>query len=75
MAVSYDKLWKLLIDKKISKADLRKATGISPNTITKMNKGEDVALSVLDKICNELNCDYGHIMTHIPDIDENGGNK
>lgn len=69
MAVSYDKLWKLLIDKKMSKAQLRKAAGVSPNTFTKMNKGEDVAISVLDKICRELNCDYGDIITHIPDED------
>ena len=47
MAVSYDNLWKLLIDKKMSKAELRKETGISSNTLTKMNKGEDVAMSVL----------------------------
>ena len=70
MAVSYDKLWKLLIDKKMSKADLRKATGISSNTITKMNKDEDVAMSVLNKICKQLKCDYGDIITHIPDNDE-----
>lgn len=73
MAVSYDKLWKLLIDKKMSKAQLRKAAGVSPNTFTKMNKGEDVAISVLDRICKELNCDYGDIITRIPD--EYGGNE
>jgi DNA-binding Xre family transcriptional regulator len=73
MAVSYAKLWKLLIDKKISKADLRKATGFSSNTLTKMNKGEYVALPVLDKICKHLECDFGDIITHIPNVD--GGNK
>lgn len=67
MAISYDKLWKLLIDKKMSKAELRKATGISPNTMTKMNKEEEVAISVLNKICKLLECDYGDIITHIPD--------
>jgi len=65
MAVSYDKLWKLLIDRKMSKASLRKLTSISPNTITKMNKNEYVALSILDKICNELDCDFGDIVEHI----------
>ncbi len=75
MAVSYDKLWKMLIDKKISKADLRKATGISPNTLTKMNKDEGVALSVLDKICDELDCDFGDILTHIPNANKNGGKE
>ena len=73
MAVSYDKLWKLLIDKKMSKAQLRKAAGVSPNTFTKMNKGEGVAISVLDKICKELNCDYGDIITHISG--EDGGKE
>mgnify|MGYP001438353556 CR=1 FL=1 len=65
MAVSYDKLWKLLIDRKISKAGLRKLTSISPNTITKMNKNEYVALAILDKICNELDCGFGDIVEHI----------
>ena len=51
MAVSYNKLWKLLIDKKISKAELRRMTGISPNTMTKLNRDEEVTLSVLSKIC------------------------
>lgn len=67
MAVSYIKLWKLLIDKKISKADLRKAIGVSPNTITKMNKDEEVSLTVLGKICVFLQCDYGDIMSFVED--------
>ena len=53
--VTYKPLWKLLVDKGMSKADLRKASGISPNTMTKMRKDEDVALSVLCKICTTLN--------------------
>ncbi len=72
MAVSYARLWKLLIDKKMSKAELRKVTAISSNTLTKMNKGEDVALSVLDKICKHLGCDYGDIITHIPTVEDRG---
>lgn len=75
MAASYAKLWKLLIDKKMSKVDLRRETGISSNTLTKMNKGEDVAMSVLDKICKQLECDYGDIITHIPDNDNEGGKE
>ena len=47
MAVSYNKLWKLLIDKKMSSAELRRKTGISPNTLTKLKKDEEVTLSVL----------------------------
>jgi len=67
MAVSYNKLWKLLVDKKMSKADLRKASGISPNTMTKLRRDEPVMLNVLDKICSTLSCNYGDIMDYIPD--------
>lgn len=67
MAVSYDKLWKLLVDKKMSKADLRKTSGVSPNTMTKIRRGEPVMLSVLDKICLTLDCNYGDIIDYIPD--------
>ena len=59
MAVSYSKLWKILIDQKMSKADLRKKADISPNTMTKLNKDEEVAMSILGKICKTLNVDYG----------------
>ena len=51
MAISYNKLWKLLVDKKMSKADLRKAAGIAPNTITRLRRDEEVTLSVLNRIC------------------------
>ncbi len=65
MAVSYNRLWKLLIDKKISKAELRRATGISPNTMTKLNRDEEVALSVLSKICESLEVDIGDIVEYV----------
>lgn len=65
MAVSYNRLWKLLIDRKISKADLRKATGIAPNTMTKLRRDEEVTLTVLGKICDELNVDYGDILEYV----------
>ena len=65
MAVSYNRLWKLLIDKKISKAELRRMTGISPNTMTKLNRDEDVTLSVLSKICESLKTDIGDIVEYI----------
>ena len=70
MTVSYNKLWKLLIDKKMSKAELRRATGISPNTMTKMNQDEYVALSVLSKICKALNCDIGDVVEFLNDSKE-----
>lgn len=65
MAVSYNRLWKLLVDKKMSKADLRKASGIAPNTMTKMRRDEEVTLSVLEKICKTLDVDYGDIMEFV----------
>ena len=65
MAVSYSKLWKILIDQKMSKADLRKKADISPNTMTKLNKDEEVAMSILGKICKTLNVDYGDIMEDV----------
>ena len=65
MAVSYSKLWKLLVDKRMSKCDLRKEAGISPNTMTKLRRNEPVMFSVLDKICMTLDCDYGDIMEFV----------
>lgn len=62
MSVSYKKLWILLAEKEISKAELRKRLKISPSTLTKLNKNEYIALSILVKICEELNCDIGDIM-------------
>lgn len=65
MAVSYNRLWKLLVDNKMSKADLRKAAGIAPNTMTRMRKDQEVTITVLGRICDVLNCDYGDIMEYI----------
>ena len=62
MAISYNKLWKLLVDKKMSKADLRKAAGIAPNTMTRLRRDEEVTLTVLHKICATLEVDIGDIM-------------
>ncbi|MBR3017048.1 MAG: helix-turn-helix transcriptional regulator [Clostridia bacterium] len=74
MAVRYNKLWKLLVDKKMSKADLRRHIDISPNTMTKLNREEMVALPILDKICETLGVDYGDIMEHVKDEQEDGQN-
>jgi len=75
MAISYNKLWKLLIDKKMSKAELRRATGISPNTMTKLNRDEEVTLSVLSKICDQLNVDIGDIIEYVgtANLEESNG--
>ena len=67
MAVSYKKLWKLLIDKDIKKKDLGAKAGISPATITKMGKGGHVTTEVLLKICTALDCRIEDIMEVIPE--------
>ena len=67
MAISYDKLWNLLVDKKMSKADLRKQADIAPNTMTKLRRDEAVNLAILMKICKNLNCDFGDIIQYISD--------
>ena len=67
MAISYNELWKLLVDKKMSKADLRKAAGIAPNTMTRLRRDEEVTLTVLNKICKTLEVDIGDIMEFIPE--------
>lgn len=62
MAVSYNKLWKLLIDKKMKKKDLRTAADISASVITKLGRDEPVTTTILMKICTALKCDIGDIM-------------
>lgn len=62
MAISYNRMWKLLIDKKMSKADLRKMADIAPNTMTKLRRDEPINLAVLGRICDVLNCDYGDLI-------------
>ena len=66
MAVSYNKLWKLLIDKKMSKADLRRAAGIAPNTMTKLRRDEEVSLAILGKICVALDTNIGDLVDFVP---------
>lgn len=65
LTVSYNKLWKLLVDKKMSKADLRKAANISPNTMTKLRRDEEVSMAVLKRICEYLECNIGDICDFI----------
>ena len=76
MAVSYNRLWKLLIDRKMSKADLRKAAGLAPNTMTKLRRDEPVAMLVLVKICATLDTDFGDIVEYIrEDSSDHGENQ
>ena len=67
MAISYKKLWKLLIDKDMTAVELREKTGIAPNTMTKLRRDEEVSLSVLVKICTALNANIGDIVDLVPD--------
>ena len=62
MSISYDKLWKLLIDKKMNRTDLKNAAGISFNVLAKMGKGEAVSMESMLKVCKALNCDIAHVM-------------
>ncbi|MCM1569134.1 MAG: helix-turn-helix transcriptional regulator [Roseburia sp.] len=71
MALSYNRMWKLLVDKKMSKADLRKAADIAPNTMTKLRRDEAVNLAILGRICNVLGCDFGDIMEYVPESNMN----
>jgi DNA-binding Xre family transcriptional regulator len=68
MAVSYKKLWKILIDKDMKKKDLQAAAGVSWASITKLSKGETVSMDVLIRICKALECDIGDIIELVPDI-------
>ena len=67
MAISYKKLWKLLIDKDMSPVELREKTGIAPNTMTKLRKDEEVSMTVLVKICKVLDANIGDIMDLLPE--------
>lgn len=71
MGVSYNKLWKLLIDKGMKKKDLRNGVEMSSNTLAKLGRNEYVALEVLVRTCNFLQCDIGDIMEVIPDEQKN----
>jgi len=70
MSVSYNKLWKLMIDKNINKTRLRKEAGISSNAMAKLGRNESVRVDVLVKICNHLGCTMDDIMEILP---ENAG--
>lgn len=67
MAISYKKLWKILIDKDMKKKDLCAAAGISHTSMAKLGKNENVTTDILLKVCHALNCDIGDIMEVIPD--------
>ena len=68
MAISYKKLFKLMIDKDMKKKDLRTLTGVSYSTLLKMENAEQVSLDVLDRICRSLHCQLSDIADVLPDV-------
>lgn len=62
MEISYNKLWKLLIDKGMNKTQLKDTTGLSSSTISKMGRNEQISMDSMLKICKTLNCDIGDIV-------------
>lgn len=71
MKISYKKLWIELINRDIKKSDLKKLTGLSAGTITKLNKNEPVSVAILLSICEVLQCDIGDICSAVPPSDNN----
>lgn len=67
MSISYNGLWKLLIDKNLKKVDLMERLETSSSTIAKMTKNEAVSLRILERICRELDCDFGDIVHYVKD--------
>ncbi|MGI6731733.1 MAG: helix-turn-helix domain-containing protein [Anaerovoracaceae bacterium] len=73
MTVSYKRLWKLLIDRDMKKKDLQAATGLSPSSIAKLSKNENVSMDVLIKVCSALNVNFEDIMELVPYKADKGG--
>ena len=67
MSISYNKLWKMLIDKNMTKTELTHLAGITTNAMAKLGKNEDVKLKVLEKLCTSLDCQLDDIVEFVPD--------
>ena len=65
MAISYDKLWKMLIDKKMNKTQLKESAGISTNVVAKLGKNESVTLESMERICKTLHCNIGDVVEFV----------
>jgi len=74
MAISYNGLWKLLIDKNKKKTDLIEDIGISSSTLAKMSKGDAISINILEKICEKYNCDFGDLISYVESNREADGN-
>jgi putative transcriptional regulator len=68
--ISYNKLWHIMLDKKMNKQDLKRATGISTASIAKLNRGDNITTDVLVKICVALGCDITEIMELVEDNEQ-----
>lgn len=75
MAVSYSKLFKLLIDRKMKKKELCELANVSPSTMSKMGRDEIVSMEIIAKICLSLNCGVDDILEFLPDSPDNGTSK
>ena len=71
MAFSYKPLWKLLIDKDMTKKKLMQATGISKSTMDRMGRSEPVSMNIVNRICNYFKCDVGTVIEHIAETRSN----
>lgn len=72
MSISYNKLWKMLVDRNMNKTELRTQAKISTNAIAKMGKNEPVSMDTMDKICKVLRCNIGDVMDFVADDDIDG---
>ena len=71
LTISYNKLWKLLIDKGMNKTELGKESGVSSSTIAKLSKNEQISMDSMLKICNAINCNIGDIIDIVKKSDQN----
>ena len=72
MATSYNRLFKLLIDKNMMKGELCQLSGVSKASLAKLKTGQNISVALLEKICDVLDCDYGDIMEYVPDKPKEG---
>ena len=75
MVLCFNRLWKLLIDRGMTRTEMRLAAGISTSTLAKLNRGEEVNTAILVKICNALNCALSDIVEYVPKSVDDGSGK
>ena len=75
MAVAYNRLFRLMVDRKMRKKELCELAGVSTSTMSKMGRDEIVSLEVIDRICQKLNCNVEDVLEILPDSPDNGTSK